>query len=101
MEAIQVTCYSDAPNAVILQTPGREFPGMVFQGDSLRILFRKAERAIQSFDSGNFPEARDYLSEIAETLQERLEHYEQVLKHHGIRLPYVGPVSGNSPAQSD
>lgn len=93
MDTIQVTCYCDAPNSVILQTPQRAFPGMVFQGDSLRILYRSVERAIESLDSGDLQEAKENISEIAESLHDRLELYEKVLRFHGIKLPYAGPVS--------
>lgn len=93
MEVIQVEQYSDAVNAVILRTPGRSFPGMVIQGDSLRILLRKAERGIESFAAGNMEEGRDYLLEITEDLKDRLIHYEEVLKAHGFDLPYSGAVS--------
>jgi len=93
MEVIQVEQYSDAINAVILRTPGRSFPGMVIQGDSLRNLLRAAERGIESFDGGNMNEARDYLLEIAEDLKDRLIHYEEVLNAHGFSVPYSGPVS--------
>lgn len=93
MEMIEVECYSDAVNAMILRTPGRSFPGMVIQGDSLRVLLRAAERGIESFDAGNFEEGRDYLLEIAEDLKDRLVHYEEVLKADGFDLPYSGAVS--------
>jgi hypothetical protein len=93
MEKIHVTCFCDAPNSVIVQTPNRSFPGMVFQGDSLRILYTKVERGIESLDAGNLSEASEYLSEIAEELQGRLEMYENVLESHGIPLPYTRPVS--------
>ena len=66
---------------------------MVFQGDSMRILYRSVERAIVAFDSGNLEEAKENISEIAETLHDRLELYERVLRFHGIKLPYAGPIS--------
>lgn len=39
---ITVELFSDAINFVVLKTPGRKFPGMVIQGDSLAKLFRSA-----------------------------------------------------------
>ena len=39
---IVVELLSDAINYVVVKTPGRSFPGMVIQGDSLARLYRSA-----------------------------------------------------------
>ena len=62
----------------------------------MRILYTKAERGIESFDAGNVSEAREFLSEIAEELRDRLKMYEKVLELHGIKLPYVRSVNTQS-----
>lgn len=93
METIQVACYSDAPNGVIVQTPGRQFPGLVFQGDTLKNLYRKAERAIAAFDKGDSQETRDYLLDLVEIIHDKLVHYEIVLKENSMQLPYPDPIS--------
>jgi hypothetical protein len=37
-----VEIYSDASNAAVMRHPGRRFPGVLLQGDTLSILVRQA-----------------------------------------------------------
>ncbi len=92
MDTLEVKCYSDDSNGVILQTPGRHFPGLVVQGDTLRTLYRKAERAISLLDKGETQEAREYLLDLLESLGDRLAHYESTLARDKIELPYPDPI---------
>lgn len=76
---------SQPTNYVVVQLPGRKFPGVVFQGVSLNILVGELERV----ESENDPiEKAEGLSFILEGLIEVRSHYENVLKKEGLNPPY-------------
>jgi hypothetical protein len=86
-ERLELEIYSHASNAAIVRMPGRKFPGVVVQGDSLRIMLGLAEdiwAAIGPADSD--------LSASAEMLRDQLHglltHYEAVMAEHRLPLPY-------------
>jgi len=68
-------------NYAIVQLPDREFPGVVFQGDSLNSLISKLEEAVSKADT-------DVLTEIVERLRAVRSRYETALQQAGIGLPY-------------
>lgn len=86
METMEVEVYSQATNAAIVRMPGRQFPGLVLQGDTLNILRAHAEHVVESLrGSGEATDAAEYL---ATHLSELLTHYSRVLKAHSMRLPF-------------
>lgn len=72
-------------NYAVVQIPGRAFPGVVFQGDSLAILISDIEAAALESDA---QERQATLSDILERLRNVQTHYETVLRGRGIGLPY-------------
>lgn len=93
MNEIKVEMLSDEVNAIVLRTPGRNFPGMVIQGDNLRSLHRLAERIHAQAHTLPSDELRDDIDDLCECLRERILAYESVLERHGIPLPYPDRVS--------
>jgi hypothetical protein len=89
MKKEEVEIYSDASNDAVMRHPGRIFPGSLIQGDSLFILRQYAKEAQDELARGNKENAEAALEELVEMLEGRLNHYEAVLKEHGIELPYV------------
>ena len=93
MEQNHLEVYSETSNYGVVRMPGRSFPGAVIQGDSLAILCNHARsihrRVAQIGDSELLGET----AELLELLEDRLQHYEQVLSEHGIRLPYTKPIA--------
>lgn len=81
-----VEIYSDASNMAVMRHPGRNFPGMLIQGDTLYNLCKTAESLCSSL--GKNPEARELALGLREELQDRLDHYKAVLTQHGISLPF-------------
>ena len=85
--------FSSATNAVIARHLGRNFPGILIQGDTMRGLLSDIEELCDELESGDI----EAVEGIAEALQERfidfLTHYEKVLRDHKMELPYVNPVS--------
>lgn len=84
--------FSSATNAVIARHLGRNFPGVLIQGDTLRGILSDIEELREELESRDL----EAVEGIAEALQERfigfLRHYEEVLEKHNIELPYVGSV---------
>jgi len=84
--------FSSATNAVIARHTGRNFPGVLIQGDTLRGLLSDVEELREELESGDL----EAVEGIAEALRDRfvdfLRHYENVLEEHDVELPYVGSV---------
>ncbi len=68
--------------------PGRAFPGIVIQGDSLSILVSTVQQVAEQAKQCNNSELEESISLLQETLVAYQAHYERVLKEHGTRLPY-------------
>ena len=96
MEVQPLEVYATDSNYAVVKPPGREFPGAVVQGDSLRKLCGLATGIATWFrDSGptDDPEVLGDVQELTELLVDRLMHYQRVLEAHSIRLPYSRPVT--------
>lgn len=83
-EAVEI--YSDAINAAVIRHPGRKFPGMLIQGDTLHSLSRMAADALAGAerDSDQWYDLKD----LTEALQSRVDHYTKVMREHGLELPF-------------
>lgn len=80
-----VEIYSDRSNAAVLRHPGRNFPGVLIQGDTLASIVQGLGSVRFNVDSR---EAQEELKEIHERLSELLAHYKAVLLSHSIELPF-------------
>ncbi|NOK22647.1 DUF6959 family protein [Corallococcus carmarthensis] len=100
MEEDRVEVLSRQSNAAVVRMPGRKFPGVVIQGDSLRILYELVKDArvmvppSSATDAGE-DDAGGLLEEAEGLLRNSLTVYESVLKAHGIPLPYVEAVGSS------
>lgn len=90
-EVVEVEVFSSPVNGWIVRTPGREFPGVVVQGDSLSVLFDLAQSILDRCrtDVGTHGEVLDDAEALRDALWARLAAYEAVLKEHGLSVPYV------------
>lgn len=86
MRIEQVEIYSDASNMAIMRHPGRRFPGMLIQGDSLYNLCQAVESLCSGL--GKNPKAREHALFLRDELLDRLDHYKKVLTQHGIPMPF-------------
>jgi hypothetical protein len=75
--------------------PGRKFPGIVIQGDTLFSLIQGLRMMTGEFKKAKNEEGFYEALGIAEILQSHLLHYEEVLVSRGSILPYSGSVSTN------
>jgi hypothetical protein len=65
MERIEVELFSHPGNNAIVRMPGRRFPGVLIQGDSLSNLRHEVARVAEACARGDLNEAREW-SEPAE-----------------------------------
>jgi hypothetical protein len=71
----------------VLRMPGRRFPGVVMQGDTLSTLVSDAKEIVAELRVGNVP--LDNAQYLADQLTAVLDHYARTLASAGIELPYV------------
>jgi hypothetical protein len=86
---------SHIPNSGIVHLPGRRFPGIVMQGDSLFSLLQGVRLLLARFREMRDEERYYETLMIAETLYGQLQHYEETLAARGMGLPYPGSVADN------
>ncbi len=88
MKQITVDLLTDESNYAVLKLPNRKFPGVLFQGDSLKCLIRDIEEAVQLARAHKDGEIQEHLGFVQKDLRDLLIEYERALKEHGISLPY-------------
>ncbi|UPT63302.1 MAG: hypothetical protein M0D54_01665 [Hyphomonadaceae bacterium JAD_PAG50586_4] len=89
MRTEPVEIYSDASNQAILRHPGRRFPGVLIQGDTLKILHAEVAGALREVGDGLSEDARLDLEHVRDFLGGCLEHYRAVLGEHDMELPFA------------
>ncbi len=99
--AQEIEVISDAGNTAVVRMPGRRFPGLVIQGDSL-FAFYNDVREIEADLNTSHGEDSDLVGlvrALADNIHERLWLYEHDLKQAGYEeLPYgrsVGQPGGS------
>ena len=90
MERVEVETYSQATNAWVIRTPGRKFPALVIQGDSLSILFTQARSVLERAHACRCddPELIGDAQALCDSLWGSLRHYEETLRANDFDLPY-------------
>lgn len=95
MQIKTLEVYAEDSNYAVIKPPGRNFPGCVIQGDSLRILCGLATnvaRRIRDLHPED-EELQGDMQELVGQLVGRLLHYQDVMAQHGLELPYAVPVT--------
>ena len=77
-----------ARNYAVVQLPGRNFPGVVFQGDSLKILLGELREVQESARKGDLEEMHFQLDDVCERLNEILEYYKPICLAAKGTLPF-------------
>jgi len=88
MERVEVELFTDGSNNAVVRMPGRQFPGVVVQGDSLWGLRRDVAEIRDACRGGDVAEALEAAEFLLENLDAMLLRYSDALERHGIRRPY-------------
>ena len=83
-EAVEIL--SDKANAAVIRHPGRRFPGVLVQGDTLYGLCQTADAACREVGRGAL--GFDEMNEVRNALWGLLNHYKSVLSEHEVSLPF-------------
>jgi hypothetical protein len=87
MRKLTIDVISEGSNCVVVQMPGRRYPGLVLQGDSLRILLDSAEELCELCASAG-PDASEAAAMLKEKLAGYLSAYEKAMEAEELELPY-------------
>lgn len=105
MRIEQIEIYSDASNAAIMRHPGRRFPGLLLQGDTLHSLAAWIERAVTRAEQGQplDDEACEGLFYVEDLLRGMCVHYAETMTAHGLALPHrkIDPPRSHYPDDED
>ncbi|WP_437805223.1 DUF6959 family protein [Sorangium sp. So ce1078] len=91
MKRIEIDVVTDTTNTAVVRMPGRRFPGIVMQGDSLnylRVLAVDLKRRLAGLEDEDLADTMDELETL---LQGYARAYEASLEREGIELPYPKP----------
>jgi hypothetical protein len=88
MERVEVELFTDGSNNAVIRMPGRKFPGVVVQGDSLSILREDMATIRDAIRANDFTEASDAADLLLADLDAILLRYVDALERHGIRKPF-------------
>ncbi|MEU4043460.1 DUF6959 family protein [Streptomyces antibioticus] len=88
MDHVEAELYTDGGNDAVVRLPGRRFPGVLLQGDSLHILRSDLAEVAEACERGALTEARDSADLLLTNLDALLTRYEDALRQHGIPRPY-------------
>lgn len=81
-----VEIFSDQTNSAVMRHPGRRFPGVLVQGDTLHTLCQQADLVCHELRRGS--PGYDEANELRNTLWGLLTHYKMVLGEHDLPLPF-------------
>ncbi len=88
MRETTVELLNDEGNGAVLKLPGRAFPGILIQGDTLQILIDDLEELLDLLGAEALEEPRESLDGIIERLKGYRTRYVEALKNHGISVPF-------------
>jgi hypothetical protein len=84
----EIEILSEEPNATVVCIPGRQFPGIVVQGDTLKSWHELASEVLRAIEKKELNEAEDSARYLREKIGSHLGTYERTLEHHGRPFPY-------------
>ena len=89
MKRVEIEMLSETVNCPVVLIPGRKYPGVVVQGDSLKILLDLADDIEKSSAIGDAEELRENIVALKNKVGAYVQEYEATMKSHGKGLPYV------------
>jgi hypothetical protein len=93
MNRVEIEMFSETTNCPIVRIPGRRFPGVVIQGDSLMTLSVMAKEVCDLASAANNADLTDAAGQLVDRLWVYLSEYERAMAEHGLELPYPKPMT--------
>ena len=89
-EPREVEIIDATANAAVVRMPGRRFPGIVVQGDTLHSWSVLADSLMSSLGeaAATDPEVLLEMVELADLIRAHVDQYERILRARGLELPY-------------
>ncbi|MFJ9915111.1 DUF6959 family protein [Actinacidiphila glaucinigra] len=88
MQREEVELLTDGGNDAVVRLPGRNFPGVLIQGDTLSTLQADVAELVKLCAAGDLEEARQVASLLHADLGTKIERYTEALEAHGISRPF-------------
>lgn len=88
MERVEAELFTDGGNNAVVRLPGRHFPGVLIQGDSLSGLRVDIAEVVEAIDQGDVAGARETAALLLADLDHLLTRYTAALEAHEIPRPY-------------
>ncbi|WP_043662625.1 DUF6959 family protein [Streptomyces xylophagus] len=88
MERIDAELFTDGGNDAVVRLPGRRFPGVLIQGDSLHILRSDVAEVVEACERGDLEDAGESAGLLLAGLDALLNRYSVALEKHRIQTPY-------------
>jgi hypothetical protein len=86
--------YDHISNSGVVHMPGREFPAVAIQGDTLSSMLSAAKYFMKKAKEHNDEDMYFEALELAERFQGHLVQYETVLEKEGMAKPYNMDIKG-------
>lgn len=87
--ATELELWSSQTNSAVVRVPGRRFPAVAIQGDTLSCLYGLAMDVLDEIRTTECLDAYTSAEHLAKELLAHLRNYEAVLRARGVPLPYV------------
>ena len=88
MERVEVELFTDGSNNAVIRMPGRQFPGVLIQGDSLASLRSDVGGIRDACLASDATEALEAVNFLLEDLDAILLRYTDALERHCLRKPF-------------
>ncbi|MFE5948435.1 DUF6959 family protein [Streptomyces sp. NPDC056480] len=88
MERVEAELFTDGGNDAVVRLPGRNFPGVLIQGDTLSMLRSDVAELAELCATGDLEEALHVASLLQVDLEAKLQRYTDALRTHGIAKPF-------------
>ncbi|MEY9935289.1 hypothetical protein ABH926_009964 [Catenulispora sp. GP43] len=88
MERVEVELFTDGSNNAVIRMPGRQFPGVLIQGDSLASLRSDVAEIRDACLATDATEALEATESLLEDFDAVMLRYTDALERHGLRKPF-------------
>lgn len=88
MERVEVELFTDGSNNAVVRMPGRNFPGVLIQGDSLSVIRSDVANIRDACRTAGATEALELVEFLLEDLDAIMLRYTDALARHDLRKPF-------------